>query len=54
MPEPGSPAEALALSLAQLNAADAVSYATEAGIFQEAGTYFRRQGSPPSSAARAT
>lgn len=37
MPEPGSPAEALALSLAGLNAADAVSYATEAGIFQEAG-----------------
>ncbi len=37
MPQPGSPAEALALSLAGLNEADAVSYATEAGIFQEAG-----------------
>ena len=33
----GSPAEALALSLTGQNASEAVSYATEAGIFQEAG-----------------
>lgn len=36
-PEHGSPAEALALRLAQQNDTFAVSYGTEAGLFQEAG-----------------
>ncbi len=36
-PEADSPAEALALSLTGRNACDAVSYGTEAGIFQRAG-----------------
>jgi acetylornithine deacetylase len=36
-PEPGSPAETLALRLARRNATIAVPYATEAGHFQQAG-----------------
>lgn len=36
-PQEGSPAEALALRLAQQNDTFAVSYGTEAGLFQEAG-----------------
>lgn len=36
-PDPGSPAESLALVLARANGTAAVSYATEAGFFQEAG-----------------
>ncbi len=36
-PEPGSDAESFVMALAERNAAEAVSYATEAGIFQEAG-----------------
>ena len=36
-PEPGSPAEALALHLAEANGSHAVSYCTEAGLFQEIG-----------------
>ena len=35
--EPGSDAESFVMGLAERNAAEAVSYATEAGIFQEAG-----------------
>ena len=37
VPQEGSPAEALALRLAQQNDTFAVSYGTEAGLFQEAG-----------------
>ena len=37
VPEDGSPAETLVLALARKNACGAVSYGTEAGIFQEAG-----------------
>ena len=37
VPQDGSPAEALALRLAQQNDTFAVSYGTEAGLFQEAG-----------------
>lgn len=36
-PRAGSPAESLALHLAQANGTGAVSYATEAGLFQQAG-----------------
>jgi len=36
-PEPDSPAEHLALHLAEANGAEAVSYCTEAGLFQEIG-----------------
>jgi acetylornithine deacetylase len=36
-PDPGSPAETLALLLAQANELEAVSYGTEAGLFQRAG-----------------
>jgi acetylornithine deacetylase len=36
-PETASPAESLALLLATENETGAVSYATEAGLFQEAG-----------------
>jgi acetylornithine deacetylase len=36
-PEPGSPLEVLALNLAQANGTAAVSYGTEAGLFQRAG-----------------
>jgi acetylornithine deacetylase len=36
-PRAGSPAESLALHLAQENGTGAVSYATEAGLFQQAG-----------------
>ena len=36
-PEPGSPLEVLALNLAQANGTSAVSYGTEAGLFQQAG-----------------
>jgi acetylornithine deacetylase len=36
-PEPGSPAEVLVKSLVGSNATEAVSYATEAGVFQAAG-----------------
>jgi acetylornithine deacetylase len=36
-PHPGSDAESFVMALAERNAAEAVSYATEAGIFQEAG-----------------
>jgi acetylornithine deacetylase len=36
-PEPGSPAEALAFKASRRNATIAVSYATEAGLFQGAG-----------------
>jgi acetylornithine deacetylase len=36
-PEASSPAESLALFLAQENGTGAVSYATEAGLFQQAG-----------------
>lgn len=36
-PEPGSPLEVLALNLAQANGTSAVSYGTEAGLFQLAG-----------------
>jgi len=36
-PAPGSPAETLALLLAKANGTDAVSYGTEAGLFQKAG-----------------
>lgn len=36
-PRVGSPAESLALHLAQANGTGAVSYATEAGLFQQAG-----------------
>ena len=36
-PQAGSPAESLALHLAQENGTGAVSYATEAGLFQQAG-----------------
>ncbi len=36
-PEPDSPAEHLALHLAGANATHAVSYVTEAGLFQQAG-----------------
>lgn len=35
--EPGSDAESFVMALAERNAAEAVSYGTEAGIFQEAG-----------------
>ena len=35
--EPGSEAVALALALTGANSASAVSYATEAGLFEEAG-----------------
>jgi acetylornithine deacetylase len=35
--EPGSEAESVVMALAERNASEAVSYATEAGIFQEAG-----------------
>lgn len=35
--EPGSEAESFVMALAERNAAEAVSYATEAGIFQDAG-----------------
>ena len=37
LPEEGSPAESLVLALARKNACGAVSYGTEAGIFQSAG-----------------
>jgi acetylornithine deacetylase len=37
VPEPGSPAEALACRLTGANATTAVSFATEAGLFQQAG-----------------
>ncbi len=37
-PQPGSPAELLAKRLTRSNATSAVSYATEAGLFQRAGT----------------
>lgn len=37
MPEPGSPAEALALALSGENRAGAVAYGSEAGLFQSAG-----------------
>ena len=37
VPEPDSPAETLAMMLAGTNRAEAVSYGTEGGIFQEAG-----------------
>ena len=37
MPQPGSPAEALALQLTGGNDTGAVSYGTEAGLFQLAG-----------------
>jgi len=36
-PDPGSPAERLARLLTGANCAQAVAYATEAGLFQEAG-----------------
>ena len=36
-PHPGSDAESFVMALAERNAAEAVSYATEAGIFQAAG-----------------
>lgn len=36
-PDPGSDAESFVMALAERNAAEAVSYATEAGIFQAAG-----------------
>lgn len=36
-PHPGSDAETFVMALAERNGAEAVSYATEAGIFQEAG-----------------
>ena len=36
-PQEGSPLEVLALNLAQANATSAVSYGTEAGLFQLAG-----------------
>jgi acetylornithine deacetylase len=36
-PEKDSPAEALALHLAEANGTHAVSYCTEAGLFQQAG-----------------
>ncbi|WP_119273213.1 acetylornithine deacetylase [Taklimakanibacter deserti] len=36
-PEPDSPAEHLALHLAEANGSEAVSYCTEAGLFQESG-----------------
>jgi acetylornithine deacetylase len=36
-PDPGSPAERLARLLTGANRAQAVAYATEAGLFQEAG-----------------
>ncbi|BCW90668.1 Acetylornithine deacetylase [Alphaproteobacteria bacterium SO-S41] len=37
LPEPGSDVESFVMALAERNAAEAVSYATEAGIFQDAG-----------------
>jgi len=37
LPEPGSPAEALARRLTDLEATTSVSFATEAGLFQQAG-----------------
>ena len=37
MPETDSPAEILAMHLAQANGSEAVSYGTEAGLFQQAG-----------------
>ena len=37
IPEPGSPAETLALHCAAANGVETVSYGTEAGLFQEAG-----------------
>jgi acetylornithine deacetylase len=37
LPEPGSDVESFVMALAERNAAEAVSYATEAGIFQAAG-----------------
>ena len=37
VPEPGSPAETLALHCAAANGVETVSYGTEAGLFQEAG-----------------